>query len=86
MSLPRRHQLVLSRGPYHYDDEITLLHEHRIDALVTKNSGGDMTRAKLDAAAALDIPVVMVARPQLPDGVTTVGTVQEAADWVAGLS
>jgi precorrin-6A/cobalt-precorrin-6A reductase len=42
-----------------------------------------MTRAKLDAAAALDIPVVMVARPRLPDWVTAVGTVQEAADWVA---
>ena len=44
-----------------------------------------MTRAKLDAAAALDIPVVMVARPPLPDGVTAVGTVQQAADWVAEL-
>jgi precorrin-6A/cobalt-precorrin-6A reductase len=53
--------------------------------LVTKNSGGDMTRAKLDAAAALDISVVMVARPQLPAGVAAVGTVQEAADWVAEL-
>jgi precorrin-6A/cobalt-precorrin-6A reductase len=83
--LPRHHQLLLSRGPYHYDDEFVLLSEHRIDALVTKNSGGDMTRAKLDAAAALDIPVVMVARPRLPEGVTAVGTVQEAADWVAGL-
>ena len=82
-SLPLHHRLVLSRGPYRYDDEFALLREHRIDALVTKNSGGDMTRAKLDAAAALDIPVVMVARPQLPDGVTAVGTVQEAADWVA---
>ena len=81
--MPRRHQLVLSRGPYRYDDEFALLREHRIDALVTKNSGGDMTRAKLDAAAALDIPVVMVARPPLPAGVTAVGTVQEAADWVA---
>jgi precorrin-6A/cobalt-precorrin-6A reductase len=84
-SLPRHHQVLLSRGPYHYDDELTLLREHRIDALVTKNSGGGMTRAKLDAAAALDIPVVMVARPQLPDGVNAVGTVGEAADWVAGL-
>jgi precorrin-6A/cobalt-precorrin-6A reductase len=82
-SLPRHHQLVLSRGPYRYDDEFALLREHRIDALVTKNSGGDMTRAKLDAAAALDIPVVMVVRPRLPAGVTAVGTVQEAADWVA---
>jgi len=84
-SLPRHHQLLLSRGPYHYDDEIALLREHRIDALVTKNSGGDMTRAKLEAAAALDIAVVMVARPSLPAGVRTVGTVREAADWVAGL-
>jgi precorrin-6A/cobalt-precorrin-6A reductase len=81
-TLPRRHQLVLSRGPYHYDDEHALLHEHRIDALVTKNSGGEMTRAKVDAAAALDIPVVMVARPPLPDAVTTVGTVDEAIAWV----
>jgi len=83
--LPRHYQLLLSRGPYRYDDEFALLSEHRIDALVTKNSGGDMTRAKLDAAAALDIPVVMVARPPLPEGVTVVGTIQEVADWVAGL-
>ena len=84
-SLPRHHRLLLSRGPYHYDDEFALLRQHRIDALVTKNSGGDMTRAKLDAAAALAIPVVMVARPQLPAGVTAVGSVAEAAEWVAGL-
>jgi len=84
--LPRHHQLVLSRGPYRYDDEFALLCDHRIDALVTKNSGGDMTRAKLDAAAALDIPVVMVARPRLPAGATVVASVEEAADWVARLS
>ena len=83
--LPRHHRVILSRGPYRYDDELALLREHHIDALVTKNSGGDMTRAKLDAAAALSIPVVMVARPPLPAGAQTVGTVDEAADWVAGL-
>jgi precorrin-6A/cobalt-precorrin-6A reductase len=82
-TLPRRHQLVLSRGPYRYDDELALLHEHRIDALVTKNSGGAMTRPKLDAASALDIAVVMVDRPPLPEGVTTVSTVDDAADWVS---
>lgn len=85
-SLPRRHQLVLSRGPYRYDDEVALLREHRIDALITKNSGGQMTRAKLDAAAALEVPVVMVARPPLPVGVSTVGTVLEAAEWVGALA
>jgi precorrin-6A/cobalt-precorrin-6A reductase len=81
-TLPRRHQLVLSRGPYHYDDEVALLREHRIDALVTKNSGGQMTRPKLDAAAALGVAVVMVDRPPLPPGVTTVSTVDEAVIWV----
>src|SRR5829696_4923796 len=73
-TLPRRHQLVLSRGPYHYDHEVALLREHRIDALVTKNSGGRMTRPKLDAAAALGVAVMMVDRPPLPPGVTTVST------------
>jgi precorrin-6A/cobalt-precorrin-6A reductase len=81
-TLPRRHQVVLSRGPYHYDDELALLRGHRIDVLVTKNSGGAMTRPKLDAAAALGIPVVMVDRPPLPPGVATVATVDEAAAWV----
>lgn len=80
--LPRRHQLVLSRGPYHYDGEVALLREHRIDALVTKNSGGEMTRAKLDAAAALAIPVVMVSRPPPPPGVATAGSVDEALTWL----
>jgi precorrin-6A/cobalt-precorrin-6A reductase len=85
-SLPRHHQLLLSRGPYRYDDEFALLREHRIAALVTKNSGGEMTRAKLDAAAALDVSVVMVARPPLPVDVLSVGTVPEAAEWVGGLA
>lgn len=81
--LPRHHQILLSRGPYRYDDELQLLKRHSIDVLITKNSGGDMTRAKLDAAAALNIAVLMVARPELPPGVTTVFTVPEAAGWVA---
>jgi precorrin-6A/cobalt-precorrin-6A reductase len=83
--MPLRHQLLLSRGPYRYDDELNLLREHRIDALVTKNSGGDMTRGKLDAAEALGVPVVMVARPALPDGVRGVSTVAEAEAWVRAL-
>lgn len=84
-SLPRRHQLLLSRGPYRYDGELALMREHRIDTLVTKNSGGQMTRAKLDAAAALGILVMMVARPPLPTGVMAVGSVDEAAEWVTQL-
>jgi precorrin-6A/cobalt-precorrin-6A reductase len=80
--LPRRHEMLLSRGPYDYDGERKLLVEYEIDALVTKNSGGGMTRAKVDAAADLGIPVVMVERPALPAGVATVATVAAAAEWV----
>jgi precorrin-6A/cobalt-precorrin-6A reductase len=81
-ALPRRHHLLLSRGPYHYDHELALLRDYRIDALVTKNSGGPMTRPKLNAAAALGVPVVMVDRPALPAGVDTVSTVDDAVAWV----
>jgi precorrin-6A/cobalt-precorrin-6A reductase len=85
-TLPRRHDLVLSRGPYRFDDEHALLAEHRIDCLVTKNSGGEMTKAKLDAAAALGISIVMIDRPPLPDGVEAVTTVDEAVAWVSSVS
>ncbi len=80
--LPLRHELLLSRGPYSYEDELALLRGHRIHVLVTKNSGGEFTRAKLDAAAALYIPVVMVQRPPLPAGVQTVATVDDAVAWL----
>jgi precorrin-6A/cobalt-precorrin-6A reductase len=50
--------------------------------VVTKNSGGAMTRAKLHAARDLGVEVVMIQRPALPPGVTVVGTVDEAQAWV----
>jgi precorrin-6A/cobalt-precorrin-6A reductase len=84
-TLPARHSLLLSRGPYRFDDELALMREHRVHVLVTKNSGGEHTRAKLDAAAALYIPVVMVQRPPLPSGVTSVSTVDEAASWLGSV-
>ncbi|MEW2482588.1 cobalt-precorrin-6A reductase [Mycobacterium sp. NPDC049093] len=81
-TLPADHELLLSRGPYDYDGELALLREHRIDALVTKNSGGAMTEPKLRAAESAGVAVVMVDRPALPPGVQTVATVAEAAGWV----
>ena len=80
-ALPRNHELLLSRGPYGYDDERELLRSRGIEALVTKNSGGAMTRAKLGAASSLGADVLMIQRPALPDGVAAVSSVQEAVAW-----
>jgi len=55
-------QLLLDRGPYDVASEVSLLRTHRIDALVTKNSGGSATYAKIQAARQLGIDVFMVAR------------------------
>ncbi|APE15106.1 cobalt-precorrin-6A reductase [Mycolicibacterium pallens] len=83
--LPRNHEVLLSRGPYGYDDEYTLLRDNKIDVLVTKNSGGALTEAKLQAAHDLGVTVVMIDRPPLPARVTAVGSVDEAVAWVARL-
>jgi len=66
--LPPHHELVLARGPYALEDERRLLADHRIDLVVTKDSGGDATRAKLDAARERGIPVLVVRRPPAPEG------------------
>ena len=75
--------LVLTeRGPFSLDGERALLAEHRIDVLVTKNSGGDATRAKLIAARERGIPVIMVARPALPLATAEVPDVEAALAWL----
>lgn len=83
-TLPRSHHLLLSRGPYRYDDERALMSRYDIQALVTKNSGGAMTGAKIAAARDLGVEVVMISRPALPAGVQVVGSVEEARAWVLG--
>lgn len=80
--LPAGAELVLARGPFTVEDELTLLREHVIDVLVTKNSGGTMTSAKLDAARALGLPVVMVDRAPYPP-VPTAATARAAAALVS---
>ncbi|UXY31241.1 cobalt-precorrin-6A reductase [Streptomyces sp. HUAS TT20] len=70
--MPPDAEVILARGPFTVADELTLLRAHRIDVLVTKDSGGEATAAKLTAARELGLPVVVVQRPPLPPGVSAV--------------
>jgi precorrin-6A/cobalt-precorrin-6A reductase len=80
--VPPRMTLLLDRGPYTVEGESALIREHRIGLLVTKNSGGPMTAAKLTAARELGVQVVMVERPPLPPGSAVAATVSEAQRWL----
>jgi precorrin-6A/cobalt-precorrin-6A reductase len=82
--LPANVLVVLDRGPYTVEGERALIREHRLDVLVTKDSGGRMTTAKLVAARELGLPVIMVNRPPLPSGVHQVDTVAAALTWLHG--
>lgn len=85
VSLPRHHELILERGPFQVDDEIRLLRDREIDVIVSKNSGGDATYAKIAAARALKIPVVMVDRPNT-NAAPSVSTLDAAMQWIGELT
>ncbi|WP_406121981.1 cobalt-precorrin-6A reductase [Streptomyces canus] len=80
--MPPHTEVLLARGPFTVADESTLLYDHCIDVLVTKDSGGAATSAKLTAARELALPVVVVRRPPLPDGVTCVQDVAGVQRWL----
>lgn len=79
--LPAGCTVIRARGPFSEAGETALMRQHRIDLLVAKNSGGDAAAAKLAAARALGVPVVMVARPPPPPG-DRVADVTQAVAWL----
>jgi precorrin-6A/cobalt-precorrin-6A reductase len=83
--LPARTEVLLARGPFTLEDEVTLLLRHDVRVLVTKDSGGPATAPKLVAARRLGVPVVLVGRPALPAGVTAVEDVAGAVERLGRL-
>ena len=65
-ALPPHTELTLQRGPFEKEAEIALMRAHAIDIVVAKNSGSDATYAKIEAARALGLPVVMIEQPDKP--------------------
>jgi precorrin-6A/cobalt-precorrin-6A reductase len=55
-----------ARPPYLISSETELMQAEKISHLVTKNSGGMQTEAKLKAAQALGLTTIMIDRPALP--------------------
>lgn len=78
------YHLIVARGPFTEDAERALWRTHGITALVTKNSGGSMTEAKLTVARAHRTPVIMIERPLRPT-LPTVADVAGAIAWIETL-
>jgi precorrin-6A/cobalt-precorrin-6A reductase len=79
-ALPR-HELILARPPFTMEDEESLMREKRIELLVSKNSGGEATYAKIAAARRLGLPVVMIRRPK-PAGTPMLNDPAQALAWI----
>ena len=76
------HDIVVDRGPFDAAADKARLEKHEIELVVSKNSGGTGARAKLDAARALGVPVLMIDRPVLPER-HEVTSADEVLAWVA---
>ncbi|MEU9187316.1 cobalt-precorrin-6A reductase [Streptomyces sp. NPDC048484] len=79
---PAHMEVLLDRGPFDLDGERELLRRHRVDVVVTKDSGGDATAPKLAAAREAGLPVVVIRRPPVPEGVPVMTDPEAAARWV----
>lgn len=80
-ALPPDIAILQARGPFDLAAEIELLRGRHIEIVVSKNSGGSATYAKIEAARALALPVIMIARPDKPAG-HVVTSVDEAVAWL----
>jgi precorrin-6A/cobalt-precorrin-6A reductase len=79
------HTVVVSRGPFDVAGDIALFKEHAVEMVVCKNAGGAGAEAKIHAARALGLPVVMIDRPALPAR-AEVATVAEVLAWLGSLA
>ena len=74
-------EFLIGRPPFSVAHERDLFAALGVDWIVVKNAGGDASRTKLTAAADLGIPVLMIRRPALPEGIVVTDSVTAAVDW-----
>jgi precorrin-6A/cobalt-precorrin-6A reductase len=85
ITLPPRICFIFARGPFDRPAEAQLLADERIDWVVSKNSGGAATYAKIEAARCAHLPVLLIKRPDKPHGIV-LRSPPEALDWLVSLT
>jgi precorrin-6A/cobalt-precorrin-6A reductase len=81
-ALPLRDaEVIVSRGPFTMEGDRELMRIRGIEVLVARNSGGSGARAKIDAARELGLPVIMIARPALPER-PCAESIEEVLAWL----
>lgn len=82
LPLPRA-KAIIARGPFDLEGDLALMRAHRIEVVISKNAGGTGARAKIDAARALGLPVIMIDRPAIPRRAET-HNIEDALAWLHG--
>ncbi|KIN63028.1 Precorrin-6x reductase [Sulfitobacter noctilucicola] len=72
--------IVVARGPFDQQGDTELLKAHGITHVVAKNSGGTGAQAKLEAARALGLPVIMANRPDVPG--RSLASIRDVMSWL----
>ena len=73
-------EFLIGRPPFSIAEEVELFRARKIQWLVVKNAGGELSKTKLIAARQLGIPVLMIKRPPLPKS-NFVSDVPSAVKW-----
>ncbi len=77
-------ELVFGDPPFSAADEEALFKVRRVDLLICRNLGGPASRPKLEAARTLELDVILIDRPLLPEGLPLLDSIEAVLEWVAG--
>ncbi len=78
-------ELVFGDPPFTVESETALFAQLQVDTLICRNLGGQASRPKLDAARQLEMKVILIDRPALPEKLEVVHDMDAALDWLAAL-
>ncbi len=78
---PGNGEYIVSRPPFDVASETALFSRLSISHLVVKNAGGAAARTKLTAAAKLNIPIIIVSRPEESNAASEIAQ-EDLREWL----